>query len=240
MKTNVVKPSDNFKGMSYSQWATVWCNRLLSEDPDTYDGGDILFLRGNVNLKPIGGLKGGPRHLAQKGMYDRTGRSGERILEGTSVFIPVIVSMLSIGDIYEGTKMRTPQQLWYSSNIDTERGDSMWASIMKQGEIRAYRIVKNIREYKVVSPVFRLIVPGNSKLMNKIDTPMLPGEYQTVTVGYFILIKSLQPSTYRINFGGRTGEYYTNSLYDIVVDGRRKNSLKDDSDSVVNFKQAWK
>src|SRR5215813_5690291 len=150
--------------MSYSQWAIIWCNSLLSEEPDSYDGGDILYLRGNVNLKPVGGLEGGPRHLAQKGIYDRTGRGGERILEGTSVLIPVIVSMLSIGDIYEGTKMRTPQQLWYSSNIDTERGDSMWAIIMKKGEKRIYRIVKNIRNYKVVTPVFRLIVPDNSKL----------------------------------------------------------------------------
>lgn len=238
MKITVVKPTENFRGMSYSEWATVWCNWLLSEMP-AYDGGDMLFLRGNVNLKPVGGPEEGPRHLARKGIYDKTGKSGERILEGTSVLIAVIVSMLSIGDVYEGTKMRTPQQLWYCANVDTERGDLIWASIMKKGEKRAYRIVNDIKNYKVITPVFKLIVPDNSKLINQMDIPMIPGEYNTVTVGYFILIKSLSPSAYRINFGGRTGEYYTNSLYDIVVGGRRRNSLKDDSARGVNFKQAW-
>jgi hypothetical protein len=60
---------------------------VLSEEPDTYDGGDMLFLIGNVNLKPVGDLEGRPRHLAQKGMYDRTDRSAERIFEGTLIAI---------------------------------------------------------------------------------------------------------------------------------------------------------
>jgi hypothetical protein len=240
VKITVVKPTENFRGMSYSEWVTVWCNWLLSEDPDTYDGGDMLFLRGNVNLKPVGDLEGGPRHLAQKGMYDRTGRSGERIFEGTSIMIPVIVSMLSISDVYEGTKMRTPQQLWYYTNIDIERGAGLWATIMKKEEKRTYRIVENIKDYKVVTPLFKLIVPDTSKLMNKMDIPIMPGLYDTVAAGFFILIRSLPPSTYRINFGGQgIGEYHTNSLYDIVVQGRRRISLKDDSNRIVTFKQSW-
>lgn len=239
MKIPVVKPTENFRGMSYSEWAKVWCNWLLSEDPDTYSGGDMLFLRGNVNFKPVGNLKDGPRHVAQRGIYDRTGNAGEKIFEGTSIMIAVIVSMLSIGDIYEGTKMRTPQQLWYYSNLDIDRSTSMWASIMKKEDKQPYRIVKDIKNHRVATPLFRLIVPDDSKLMNKIDIPIKPGHYDTVIVGFFILIKSLPPSVYRINFGGQIGEYYTNSLYDIVVHGRRRNSLKDDSNRVVTFRQPW-
>jgi hypothetical protein len=240
VKIPVVKPTENFRGMSYSEWITVWCNWLLSEEVDTYDGEDMLFLRGNVNFRPVGDLEGGPRHLAQIGMYDRTGRSGERIFEGTSLMIPVIVSMLSIGDVYEGTKMLTPQQLWYNTNIDAVRGGPFWASVMKKGGKRAYRIVENIKNYKMQTPLFKLIVPDNSKLMNKMDIPIRPGIYDTIAIGFFILIKSLPPSTYRINFGGQgIGEYFTNALYDIVVEGRRKNSLKDDSNRVVTFKHPW-
>ena len=72
------------------------------------------------------------------------------------------------------------------------------------------------------------------------DIPIIPGLYDTVAVGFFILIRSLPPSTYRINFGGQgIGEYHTNSLYDIVVQGRRRISLKDDSNRIVTFKQSW-
>ena len=53
MKIDVVRPTENFRGMSYSEWATIWSNWLFSEDPDTYDGGNILFLRGNVSYKPV-------------------------------------------------------------------------------------------------------------------------------------------------------------------------------------------
>jgi hypothetical protein len=36
MKIDVVRPTENFRGMSYSEWTTIWSNWLFSEDPDTY------------------------------------------------------------------------------------------------------------------------------------------------------------------------------------------------------------
>jgi hypothetical protein len=240
MRINVVRPNENFRGMSYSEWVTAWSNWLLSEDPDSYDGTDMLFLRGNVNYKSVGDSEAEPRHIDPRGIYDRTGQSGERIFEGTSIFIPVIVSMFSIGDIYEGTKIKTPQQLRYITNIDTDRSGSMWATIMKKGERRAYKIVDNIKDYRVATPLFKLIVPENSFLMDKTDVPTKPGIYDTVSVGFFLLIRSLTPSTYRINFGGNgVGGYYTNSLYDISVEGKRRDSLKDESNPIITFKQPW-
>lgn len=240
MRINIVRPTENFRGMSYSEWATVWSNWLLSEDPDTYDGSDVLFLRGNVNYKPLGDSENGPRHIDPRGIYNRTGQSRERIFEGTSILIPVIVSMFSIGDIYEGTKVKTPQQLRYITNIDTDRSGPMWATIMKKGERQAYRIVDNLKDYRVATPLFKLIVPESSLLRDKADVPIRPGIYDTVSVGFFLLIRSLTPSTYRINFGGNgVGGYYTNSLYDITVEGKRRDSLKDESNPAVTFNQPW-
>jgi len=241
MKIDVVRPTENFRGMSYSEWATIWSNWLFSEDPDTYDGSNILFLRGNVSYKPVDDSEeGGPRHIDLRGIYDRTGQNGERIFEGTSILIPVIVSMFSIGDIYEGIKLKTPQQLRYTANIDLDRGGPMWATIMRKGERHAYKIVNNIRDYRVATPLFKFIVPDNSLLMDKAEVPVRPGIYDAVTVGFFLLIKLLVPSTYRINFGGKgTGAYYTNSLYDITVQGKRRDTVKDESSSTVTFKQPW-
>ena len=167
-------------------------------------------------------------------------RMGKGSFEGTSILIPVIVSMFSMDDIYEGIKLKTPHQLRYTANIDIDRGGSMWATIMRKGERHAYKIVNNIRDYRVATPLFKFIIPDNSLLMDKADVPVRPGIYDAVTVGFFLLIKSLFPSTYRINFGGKgMGAYYTNSLYDITVQGKRRDTLKDESNPTVTFKQPW-
>ena len=102
MKIDVVPPSENFRGMSYGNWAALWSRWLLSEEPDNYAGGDVLFLRGNVDYKPLRGATGGPRHSDPKGIYNRTGSKGEKIFEGTAIFFPVVNALLSIGELYDG------------------------------------------------------------------------------------------------------------------------------------------
>src|SRR5216110_361561 len=45
----VVSPEQNFKGMSYGDWAAAWSNWLFSEDTDRNEAkGSMLFLRGNI------------------------------------------------------------------------------------------------------------------------------------------------------------------------------------------------
>ena len=70
LKLDIVLPSENFRGISYGEWAAIWYQWLVSEDP-TYYGENILFLRGNINYKPIGGNEGGPRYLDPKAVYYR-------------------------------------------------------------------------------------------------------------------------------------------------------------------------
>jgi hypothetical protein len=62
------------------------------------------------------------------------------------------------------------------------------------------------------------------------DYPPKPGNYQAITVGYFVLIKSLGIGTYRVKFGGSNGSvYHTNSVYDIKVLKKRKDKIIDKS-----------
>ena len=63
MSIEVVSPNENFGGMSYGEWAIEWNKWLFSEDPDTYDGGNVLFLRGNVDYRPVGKEPGSPRYV---------------------------------------------------------------------------------------------------------------------------------------------------------------------------------
>jgi hypothetical protein len=226
--------------MSYSEWVMTWCNWLFSEDPDTYDGGDIIFLRGNVDYLPVNGSGIGPRFIDPEGIYDRTGRNGQTIFERTAILVPVIVGMLMVGELYEGKILKTPEQLRYSANLDIRRCGPIWATILKKGDATAHQIVNNLKNYYVATPLFKLNVPESSFLKDKADLPYNPGIYDMVAAGIFLLINSLPPSTYRINFGGITGAYHTDSVYDITIQGKRKETMEDISDRRRIVKRAWK
>ena len=66
MHIDIVQPNENFGGLSYGEWAAEWNKCLFSEDPDTYDGSNVLFLRGNVDYRPISKSKSSPRHIDLK------------------------------------------------------------------------------------------------------------------------------------------------------------------------------
>ena len=62
------------------------------------------------------------------------------------------------------------------------------------------------------------------------------GTFTSLTVGYYILIRSLAPSTYQIRFGtnGR-GAYHTDAVYDITVQGKKL-----PVDNSHEYVSAWK
>jgi hypothetical protein len=135
--------------------------------------------------------------------------------------------MFKSGEIYEGIKLKTPEQLRYSANIEIRKSGPVWATIIKKGERKSHSIVKNLKDYYFVTPLFRFVVPDNSFLKDKADLPYYPGTYDMMAAGIFLLIGRLPQGTYRINFGGKSGAYHTDSVYDITICGRRRDSLKD-------------
>lgn len=237
MRKDIVKPNENFAGMSYGEWAAEWNKWLFSEDPDTYDGGSVLFLRGNVDYKPIGNKTDSPRYIDPKAVYDRTGRKGESIFEGIAIFVPIITTVLFIGDNYEGKIIRNEQELRYYVNKDVDDTRKMWAVIKGRDDKKAFSLVRNLEEYRFESPLFKLNVPRNSSLRERMEFTIKPGVYDAITAGYFVIITSLPPGSYRIIFGGEgMGIYVTNSVYDIDVIERRKHQFKDSSKSVLSSK----
>ena len=106
----------------------------------------------------------------------------------------------------------------------------MWATIIRKGDMKSSKIVKNLKDYRVESPLFRLVIPKNSLLKDKTEYASKPGIYDAVSGGYFIMIRSLPPSTYRINFGAKgRGTYRTNAVYDILVEGKKRDRVIDES-----------
>lgn len=230
MKLDIVHPTENFRGMSYGDWIAAWHQWLLSDNPN-YNGENILFLRGNVDYRPFGSKEDGPRYLDAKAVYDRTKEKGETICEGTAILVPALTSQYQIGELYNGRKITSITDLRYVTNKDTD-GGSIWATITKKGE-KPTKLVYDLKEYRFESPLYLLSVPKNSELRTKIDYPPKPGNYHAMTVGYFVLIKSLCVGTYRLKFGGSNGSaYHTNSVYDIYVTKKRKDSVIDKSGSI--------
>src|SRR5437867_405437 len=99
MKVDVLKPWENFRGVSYGNWAAAFTNWLFSADIDNYDGGDMLFLRGNVDYLAAGDDDDAPRRSDPDRIFSRTDRNGINIFEGTAVFVPIIASYYVIGDL---------------------------------------------------------------------------------------------------------------------------------------------
>jgi hypothetical protein len=237
MKIDIVQPNENFAGLSYGEWAVEWNKWLFSEDPDTYDGGNVLFLRGNVDYRPIGRNKDSPRFLDPNAIYDRTGRRSEGIFEGVAIFIPIITTVLFIGDNYEGKILRNEHDLRHYVNKDTNDTRKMWAAIKRMGDKKPRKIVNNLEEYRFESSLFKLSVPRSSLLRERMEFTIKPGDYYAITAGYYLMIKSLPPSSYRIIFGGEgMGIYSTNSVYDIKVIQRKKEHRRDVSNSVLRSK----
>jgi hypothetical protein len=74
----------------------------------------------------------------------------------------------------------------------------MWAVMHEisesQPQPRYYqKIVANLYEHYVESPMFRLMVSPRSPLKDKLPEPMQAGTYDAIVGGYFILMKLPRP-----------------------------------------------
>jgi hypothetical protein len=237
MNFKVLYPWETFKGMSYGDWSAVWTNWLLSEEVDTYSGQDILFLRGNIDYRPIGGIVGGMRHQDSDSFLNRTGDKGFKVLDGTSVLIPITVAYYIIGDYFNGNIIENEIKLRDALNSDFNFIRSIWAVIKKSSSKKWEKIVSNLTSFKMESPLFQLRVPTNSILNQLQDEPLKPGTYYAVIGGYFLLIKKLSKSKYCISFGAEgPGEYSTRSIYDIEVYSAASRITKDVSGHFQNLK----
>lgn len=219
-RINVVPPDQSFRGLPYGEWAALWWKWLLSEEPEYR--GDMLFLRGNVDYRPLGG-EGGPAHIDSKGYY----KAEETIYEDTPIFFPVSNVLFVRGELDDGVAVETEQEARQAARRHTYEVNSMWATVMRSGDSKPARMVKNLRDHLVESPQFELEVSDKSLFRTRMETPIEPGTYYpSVTVGYYILISSLFTSKYRIRFGSHgRGTYHTDSLYDITVHGKQKKPL---------------
>lgn len=232
VKVDVVPISENFRGLSYGEWAVIWDNWLMSEDPDSAIRMDILFLRGNLDYMSVSSNNDFPRFSDSPAVLNRTDQNAEMIFENTAILIPVLTAQYSVGDIYDGRKLDNEYELRDAVNRDSDESLRMWATIANEG--KKSRIVRDLNEYRIESPLFHLLIPANSRLRVRTQDAVKPGLYDTVVGGFFLIIRSLPKGKYRIQFGGNgRGNYSTNSAYDIHVKGPRKCTVVDSTARII-------
>jgi hypothetical protein len=232
VKVDVVPINENFRGLSYGEWAVIWDNWLMSEDPDTTIRMDILFLRGNLDYMSVTSNNDFPRFSDSRAVLNKTGQNAETIFQNTAILIPVLTAQYSVGDIYDGRKLNNEYELRDAVNRDSDESLRIWATVASNG--RKSRIVHDLNEYRIESPLFRLLIPVNSKLRLGTQDAVKPGLYDTVVGGFFLIIRCLPQGSYRLEFGGNgRGNYSTNSAYDIHVKGLRNCNVVDSTTRVI-------
>ena len=195
---------------------------MLSSDPDSYSKNDpIIFLRANVDYLPVEGRENGYRENTTT-HYDRTGDKRIEIYEETAIFFPVVEANFLTGCKNPEDKkklLQTEGELRYYARKDIDSGWEIGRYI-KIGNENTEPIVNNLKDYRVESQLFKIVVSDKSPLKDKWEEALKAGIFEAMTDGYWILIRELQTSDepYQIYFEAKNGTYYHYSAtYDIFV-----------------------
>lgn len=227
----VLDVEHNYRGLSYGSWAATQRNWLFSERPDYQYENDILFLRGSMfysGSEAAKEQKQTPSIPDKQVFHNRTGDLEERIHEEAAIFVPVITATFVIGESFGGTYFENEDQIRNAARKETRLSGDMWAVIKNEKDADWKNIVTNIKDYWIESPLFRLRVSDKNPFLKTLELPLEPGEYDAVVVGYFILIKHIDPGRYRIQFGAKgRGDYRTDAIYDIYVESKLTNTSRD-------------
>jgi hypothetical protein len=207
----VLKPWENYRGISYGELLVRWSNWLVSDNPDKYVDTDMLYLRGNLGYQDN-----------QNTFYSR---SNVQIREGTAILVPIVTTLYSFGDSYDGQLISDEFYLRKAVREHVDAAGPFWATIEgashQSGSPK--KLVPNLSLYRMESPLFQLNISKLNPFLNKLDEPMYPGTHTSLASGYFILLRDLIPSKYAIRFGGKgMGNFFTDALYEIVITKKDK------------------
>jgi hypothetical protein len=198
----IVKTSENYKGLSYSDIIIRWQRWLLSDKPDQQQYGDILFLRGSV----------GYHRSTSTYMY-----SSFEIPQRTAILVPIVTTHYNLGDSYQGLVIGDEFSLRKAVKEHVDAAGPFWAT-MEINDKCTVRLVSNLEDFRVESMLFELDVSQGNPFLDKMGEPVAPGIYTALVAGYFVILRDLPKSKYRIRFGGYgMNKFYTESLSEINI-----------------------
>lgn len=207
----ILKPSDNYRGLSYGELVIRWHSWLMSDDPEKYNSGDVYFLRGNIGY-----------HEQPDTFFFR---KNIKIHEGTAILVPVVTTLYAYGDYYDGKLINDEFLLRRAIQEHVDAAGPFWATIEQVDSpiVSLKRIVSDLGLYRFESPLFQLNTSDRNPFLNSMDEPNLPGIRTALGAGYFVLLQNLDPSKYRIRFGGKgMSDFFTDAIYEITIISKDK------------------
>ena len=159
--------------------------------------------------------KSEPFHDRSRSSKDKIFR-GDTIFSDTPVFIPVISSFYSVGEMaYDGKILESISDCQYVCRRDRLEAAKFWCRIKtpKSDWVDLEKAVKYIE-----SPSIQMTVTKNSPLRSYFEVPIQPGTYESFTAAWTLVIKGLPEGVYRLQYGGvgRSG-YMSDTVHDFIV-----------------------
>lgn len=200
----IIKTSENFKGLSYSDIITLWLRWLLSDNPDRDQWGNIFFMRGSVGF-----------HKCNSFYF----KSTAEISFGTAILVPIITTHFTMGERYGDDEITDEFNLRRAVREHVNSAGPFWATLeMNYRPPRIFKLVSDLESFRFESMVFELNISKKNPFLDKMDEPNYPGKHLAMVGGYFVLLHNLPPRSYRIRFGGYGMDgFYSESLYEINI-----------------------
>jgi hypothetical protein len=171
----IVSPIEIYNGLSYGDWASIWCSWLFSDQDQT---GSVYFLRGNLD---------------NESEVVRMNKNSLTVFSDLAIFFPIICTISC--RLLASNKLT--QMMRRNDSTKQELNPEVLRLRINDTEIQ------NLRKYYVESTEFMLEVSTNSALRSYFRRNTRSGKSEAVTAGYWVLIRPLPVGKYRIKFQGQ-------------------------------------
>jgi hypothetical protein len=237
----VIDPRVNYRGKSYSEWASDWFNWFVSVDADKRTFGPVVFLRSKGLPSKITGanMSDIPERTGEMGNREDTFSSGPgytkeyvndpnikiggdriQIFSNQAVFVPIITA-------YE---LSPPARDWGSLHEFTEiiidygdnpPGENQLTINNQNVQLPPGRVMEHFR---ITTPIFTAVIPeaeyGRS-IKDFLETPVVPGNYPAIVGGYFVMLRFSEGRYWVHSWASgpreTPGPYFSELLYQIEV-----------------------
>ena len=109
-------------------------------------------MRGHVNYKPVSKVEDAIKYQDPNSFLDMTGQKGQKILERTSILIPISISYSVIGCYFECKAIVNEVELRNAVNDDLDNVRALWATVIMSSTKKSVKLVPNLESYMFESP----------------------------------------------------------------------------------------
>ena len=206
----VVKPTENYHGRSYGDFAKEFMQWLVQYNPDNQSLKDVIFLRG-VDFE---GYQGNLNHR-----FVKIGNDALQVYSDQAIFCTVITSLAD--KVHHN--LDSPEKRRDYVNQLVQIGDN--PPLRNQFSVDGLHPNIDWNDFKVITEDFTVYVPEpipGKTLGQILDVPFnIPGPTECVVGGYFILLRPLPAGRHIItSFGNGDFDYRNQTFVELNVVSR--------------------